>query len=127
MIVTQPLQIRVWQKSSKLIPIGARGGKTCPLGFAELSFTLINETEQPLSLELTTIEVRPIGRDEPLMSLPEQNIQLNPLEAARQQYQLCRRQGYGSAEWVEAIVVYQVGGQRYTLFSSPVYVQPMRP
>ncbi len=124
MIVIQPLQIHVWQESAKLKPPGVRPGIHRAIGHALLNFTLKNETTHPITVALNTIEVRAIGHREPIMSLAPKTITLQPLEIAPQQYQLSNRDGYQSADWVEAIVTYQLDGRSATLFSSPVYVQP---
>lgn len=123
MIVTQPLNLQIWENDPRRTPPGASPTANRPVGFASLSFALENKTEQPIVIKIISIEVIPVKSKKALMSLPARDLTLHPLEIAPQRYQLSNRDGYGNVEQVEAVVIYQVNGQRYTLRSSPVKVR----
>ncbi len=123
MIVTQPLTLQVWQQNPNIIPPGTPRNAKRPLGFASLSFTLENKSEQSIVIKLLSIEVHPVGSETPLMSLPARDLLLHPLEIAPQRYQLSNSSGYGDVEQVEAVIVYELDGKSYTWRSSPVWVK----
>jgi hypothetical protein len=121
--ITQPLSLQVWQNDPRLPMPGTQPGSDRHVGFASLSFTVENKTEQPITLRLLAIEVRAAGSQKPLMSLPVKDITLNPLEISPQRYQISNREGYGNVKQVEAVIVYQLEGKSYTLRSSPVTIR----
>ena len=121
--VTQPLNLQVWQNDRRLTPPGASPNPNRPVGFASLSFTFENKTEQTLTLKLQAIEVRAVDSKRLLMSLPARDLILKPLEIAPQRYQLSNQEGYGNVDKVEALVIYQLDGQSYTMRSAPVNIR----
>jgi hypothetical protein len=122
MNVSDSLSLQIWQEDPNLPPNGISPTADRPLGFASLSFLLENKTEMPIVLRLQRIEIRPVGAEKPLMSLPAKDLTLGPLEYAPQRYQLSNREGYGNIKQVEAVVIYQLDGQQHTLRSAPVRV-----
>lgn len=122
-VITQPLSLQVWQNDPSLPMPGTQPGSDRHVGFASLSFTVENKTEQPITLRLLAIEVRAVGSQKPLMSVPVKDITLNPLEISPQRYQISNREGYGNVKQVEAVIVYQLEGKSYTLRSSPVTIR----
>jgi hypothetical protein len=120
MIVTQPLTLQIRQEDPRFTAPGTPAGRERFLGHAALSFTLENQQKQPVIVELQTIEIRAVGHEKPLMSLPARTLTLQPLEIAPQRYQLSNREGFGKITEVEAVVIYEVDGQKVTLRSKPV-------
>lgn len=123
MIVTQPLSLQIWQDDPRLIPPGDRSMAKRPVGFAQLSWTFENKTQQSIILKLQTIEVRAVGSEEVIMSMAGRDLTLHPLEISPQRYQLFNLEGYANVDRVEAVVIYQLDGRNYTLRSSPVSVR----
>ena len=121
MIVT-PLRLQIWENDPRLPLPGASPTANRPIGFASISMTFENKTEQPINLRLQTIAIFPVGSKQPLMSLAATDLTLGPLEIAPQQYQLSNQEGYGNLAQVEAVVIYQLDGQSHTLRSSSVNV-----
>ncbi len=119
-VVTQPLTLQIWENNPKHPAPGTRPGVKVPVGFASLSFTLENKTQQSIVIKLLAVEVRSVGNKKPLMSIPMQNLTLHPLEIAPQRYQLSNKKGYGNINQVEAVVIYELDGKQYTLKSSIV-------
>jgi len=121
-IIVSPLTLEIWQDDPNLPPSGISPTANRQIGFASLSFTLENKTQQRIALKLQKIEILPLGSEHPLMSLPAKNLTLGGLEYAPQRYQLSNKQGYGNVKKVEAVVVYQLDGKQYTLRSAPVRI-----
>jgi len=121
LVIAQPLQLDVWRGMNHLAP-GTPPGTPNPLGFAAVRFSLKNESDRTIQVQIQTIAVRAVNSATTLMSLPQQTITLHPQEIAPQRYQLSSLAGYGSVPQVDAIVDYTVDNQHCTLQSSPVRV-----
>ncbi len=122
MIVTQPLSLQIWENDPRLIPPGASPTAKRPVGFASLSLTFENKTEQTLILKMQSIGVRAVGSKQLIMSLSAKDLTLHPLEISPQRYQISNQEGYGNVQQVEAVIIYQLEGKSYELISSPVKV-----
>jgi hypothetical protein len=121
-MMRQPLSLQVWQDDPNLPPSGIPVMANRPISFAMLSFTLENKTEQAITLKLKKLEIRPVGSQNKIMSLPAFDLTLKPLEIAPQQYKFSQLKGYGNIKQVEAIMIYEFQGQSYTFNSPPVKV-----
>jgi hypothetical protein len=121
-LVTQPLTLQIWENDPNFPAPGTPPGTDIPVGFASLSFTLENKTQHSILIKLLAVEVRSISNKKLLMSMPAKDLILHPLEIAPQRYQLSNKNGYGNINQVEAIVIYELDGQQYTLESSPVKI-----
>ena len=122
-LVTQPLTLRIWRHEPQIPVPGLRPGTPHPVGFAAIDVTFENKTERELTLDIETIAIYPIGSHQPLMQLPPRTLVLHPMEIAPQVFQLSNQTGYGKVKQVEAVIVYQIEGDRHTLRSQPVAVQ----
>jgi hypothetical protein len=87
-----------------------------------MDVTFENRTDRQLTLHIETIAVCPIGSHQPLMQLPPRTVVLHPMEIAPQVFQLSNQTGYGKVKQVQAVIVYQIEGDRHTLRSQPVAV-----
>lgn len=121
-VVTKPLTLQIWENNPQFPAPGTRLNLNLPVGFASLSFTLENKTQNSILIKFISIEVHSVDNKIILMSMPAQNITIHPLEISPQRYQLSNKNGYGNINQVEAVVIYELEGQQYTLKSSPVKI-----
>lgn len=105
MFITEPLSLQIWENDPRIIPPGTSSSVKRPVGFASLSLTFENKTEQTLILKMSSIVVRGVDSKKILMSLPARDLTLHPLEISPQRYQISSQEGYGNVQQVEAIDV----------------------